>query len=537
MKDEGKEPGGWDIKDGKDLNIFPLSGNEENKDIKKWSGKFYKIFQLLGFGEVYDPETPDDPAGRFDFSKTRDMQEWDFTTVTIGATKIAVVNILNHWDNPILRARIINKLRGRGATDENIENLKETIGKRISLQYQKILPFKYLPVTYRADRNFLNTFPIAVLGKPQPGQTFVSYTNEKAGIKTEAGSMYGVLTEFDFRVFHAIIAFTKRLVIDGRTQAVAIFSQYDIAKYLNLEPGGKGWKRIAEALKKIGALSVTHTIFKTRNKTSVWTNRKVFPDSQIKQKGDEAVNNLFIWNTDSGQNFRDFFEIIDRQILGGLGETPGRLYCYLLRAMGQKGTHREAWESIANRLPLTGKHRPDKKKTFKEACTELKIKAGITWKIDGKDIAYFTSHPKKTKEDHQATPKARPAIKFDEPGLTQTEKEKAKAKVKEWKELEEKIQCQGIGRKNKVKAEPENPAPTLEEWNKRRERILDFLREYGVQEKDLPEISLDPSRHGKDNVGKWASMITGSSRTSRAVDIVLNLIKELERDTPTSYEY
>jgi len=32
-------------------------------------------------------------------------------------------------------------------------------------------------------------------------------------------------------------------------------------------------------------------------------------------------------------------------------------------------------------------------------------------------------------------------------------------------------------------------------------------------------------------------MITGSSRTSRAVDIVLNLIKELERDTPTSYEY
>jgi len=364
------------------------------------------LYQQMGFDEIYDPEAPDEkPGGQFLFSKTDGRKEWDFTTITIKDSKIAIVNILNHWGNATLKDGIIARLRERGATNEDIAGWSEEIDKRVSLQYQAVLPLKYLPVTYRADRNFL-TFPIAVLGKPKPGQTLVSWENKKVGIKTDCGSMYGVLQDFDNRVFQAITALTQRIVVDGKHRAEARFTLYDIAKYLNLNHGGPTYKRIAEALKKIGAMTVSTTIFRTRDNTSIWTNQSVFYKANIRQKGDQILDNYFIWNIASGENFNNWFEVIDNRVLKQLGNTSGRLYCYLKRAMGRKGTHQETWESIADRLPLTGKNRADKKKTFIEACEELQVKAGITWKIDGKCIARFTSHPRKTKEDHQAEARA-----------------------------------------------------------------------------------------------------------------------------------
>lgn len=378
-----------------------------------------KVTKYLQLDEIYDPETPDDPAGsaiRFFLSKSGGAT---LTPLLLKSTpeqakeprKIAVVNLLEHWGNATLQVRIIDKVKKCGATDEDIENLNNTLTRQASLkhqaQHQAVLPLKYLPVTYRADRNFLNTFPLAVLGKPQPGQTYVTYENKKAGIKTEAGSMYGVLTEFDFRVFHAIKAHTKRVTIDGRLAlAGARFSQYDIAKYLNLKQSGWNWKRITQALNRVGGLQIKHNSFQARDGTQAIERLNVFWRAYTKQKDSEAVDNVFLWDPVIGVNLDNYFEVINGKVLGQLGDTAGRLYCYLLRAMGEKGTHQEAWESIADRLPLIAKHRPGKKRTFQKACEELKSKTGIACKMDGKGIVYFTNHQKKTKEDHQAETRA-----------------------------------------------------------------------------------------------------------------------------------
>ena len=103
---------------------------------------------------------------------------------------------------------------------------------RIEELYQLIPPGRTPPKVYRTGRGDL-TYPLAILGKPKPGQNYVTFIDEKNGIKTEAGSMYGVLTEFDFRVLCAIVAFTQRVKDKtGKIIAVARFSQYSIARYL-----------------------------------------------------------------------------------------------------------------------------------------------------------------------------------------------------------------------------------------------------------------------------------------------------------------
>jgi len=275
-------------------------------------------------------------------------------------------------------------------------------GLRIEELYLLIPPGITPPQFYRQGRGDL-TYPLAILGKPKPGQNYFIYENKKAGIRTEAGSMYGVLGEFDFRVLCAIIAFTQRVKDkDGKIISVARFSQYSIARYLNMTPGRYTWKRITEALKKIATFTISHNNFETKGNRSVIDYKRIWKTARTKKEGEDNVDNIFEWDEEWRLNFLNYFEVIDGNIFGQLSGTAGRLHLYLKRRLGSReGVYSEHWESIADRLPLTGKTRGGRKQTFIKSCKEHQEITGIAFRIDAKKIAHFTNHPGKTKEAHQ----------------------------------------------------------------------------------------------------------------------------------------
>ena len=268
--------------------------------------------------------------------------------------------------------------------------------------YQLIPPGRIPPKVYRAGRGDL-TYPLAILGKPKPGQNYVTFIDEKNGIKTEAGSMYGVLTEFDFRVLCAIVAFTQRVKDkDGKIIAVARFSQYSIARYLNMTSGENTWKRITEALQKIATFTISHNRFETKGKNSVIDYKRIWKIARTKKEGEDVIDNIFEWDEEWRENFLNYFELIDGNIFGQLGGTEGRLHLYIKRRIGDnEKIYSEDWERIANRLPLIATARADKKRTFIKAGKKHQAITGISFRIDKKDIAHFERIPEKTKETHQ----------------------------------------------------------------------------------------------------------------------------------------
>jgi len=282
-----------------------------------------------------------------------------------------------------------------------------TMELRVEELYQLIPAGRIPPKVYRQGRGDL-TYPLAILGKPKPGQNYVTFIDEKNGIKTEAGSMYGVLTEFDFRVLCAIVAFTQRVKDkDGKIIAVARFSQYSIARYLNMTSGKNTWKRITEALKKIATFTISHNHFETKGKNSVIDYKRIWKIARTKKEGENVIDNIFEWDEEWRENFIDYFELIDGNIFGQLGGTEGRLHLHIKRRIGSREeVYSEHWESIADRLPLTGKTRADNKRTFIKACKEHQEITGIAFRIDAKEIAHFTNHPGKTKQDHQIESRA-----------------------------------------------------------------------------------------------------------------------------------
>lgn len=282
---------------------------------------------------------------------------------------------------------------------------REGIEREVGSLKKRATPKKeVIPVEHH-----LLEIPRAIYSKRKQTKTYVTYegTVTRQGItvpiKTEFGSMYGCLSSFDDEVFiGAICNFTVQL---DKGLYISNFSCYEVLKLLHKPRNKQVYERLREALKKIGALYLSHTGFYAAKdgEHQPITGYPVFKFHLLRDKDDKQRDNWFIWNEYFANNFlKKYFKHLSLKTYLSLPTPISRaIYGYLDMRFGKDSEYREGVKKLMDRIPITEKNITHKKETLLENCKILKEHGVISkYLLKGNQI-FFSREPRKTKEDYR----------------------------------------------------------------------------------------------------------------------------------------
>jgi hypothetical protein len=272
------------------------------------------------------------------------------------------------------------------------ENLQQKLGvspKTAEAMKQRSLRLD--KTSWPVEGNILE-YPIADYSRGMISATKNYVVFQKDDIRTEIGTMYGALKGFDEMVLKAGVSyFTENY--DGKY--ISNFSLYELAKRLNVKLSGRSSKRLMEALKRCGALTITHNKILHfpkeggREKKSVLT-YAIFKAAYIPDRDDKNRENYFVWNELFADNyFRGYVKYLQTKIYTEL-TTPvsKRLYEYLDKKIGKDDEYKESIKSLMDKIPIMSANRREAKRIL---IRNLQILQEVWQRVEGTTLLYTIS--------------------------------------------------------------------------------------------------------------------------------------------------
>jgi hypothetical protein len=366
------------------------------------------------------------------------------------------------------------------------------------------------PDRYKVDLNFLR-YPSFSLRRGKKTGNRVRYEGTRSingkeyRVVTRIGTTDGVLTPFDYDVlFRGICSYIRHDEITGRWYAS--FKTNDILERIGKpvnDKGGGFYKMIYNALRKLPTFNIEHNTYisgpegEPEHLTANMFDRVYNPEI-----GDNTKEHRFIFTASLGQTLSNTYtRTFDRREIKNLPDPISkRVYEVLSDLLAYRKSQVIGIDTLAERIPI-------------EDSNKARRRSKVIKALDAQERFCYTL------EGDTLT------IKKDAPGRTRTDPE---VKVEEDTPAEA-LKDLTIGLGSQAQAEPDTRTASRRDWDKERERVLNYLRGWNIPEDDLPEISLDPNRPGNNKAEKWKDKLTGFPG---AFKTITDAIKHLEENLP-----
>jgi len=365
------------------------------------------------------------------------------------------------------------------------------------------------PARYKVDLNFLR-YPIFSLRKGKKAGNRKEYE----GIRTINGKQYrvvtafgttdGVLTPFDYDVlFRGICSYIRHDEITGRWYAD--FTTPDLLNRLG-KPTGKGggfYNMVYNSLLKVATFNIRHSTYISGPEGDPeYITENMFDKSANPQKREKKKPHRFIFTASLGQALSNkYTRSFDRREIKNLPDPISkRVYEVLSDLLAHRKSQVIGIGTLAERIPIEDSNKARRRSKVIKA---LDAQERFTYTLEGDTLT----------------------IRKDAPGRTRTAPE---VKVEEDTPAEA-LKDLTIGLGSQAQAKPDTRTESWRDWDKEREKILNYLRVWNIPEEDLPEISLDPNRPGNNKVEKWKDKLTESPG---AFKTITEAIKHLEENLP-----
>lgn len=365
------------------------------------------------------------------------------------------------------------------------------------------------PARYKMDLNFLR-YPSFSLRKGKKAGNRKEYE----GIRTINGKQYrvvtafgttdGVLSPFDYDVlFRGICSYIRHDEVTGLWYSD--FTTPDLLNRLG-KPTGKGggfYNMVYNSLLKVSTFNVRHsTYISGAEKDPEHITDNMFSRTIAPAKRDKGKTHRFVFTSFLGQALSNHYtRSFDRREIKNLPDPISkRVYEVLSDLLAHRKSQVIGIDTLAERIPIDDSNKARRRSKVIKA---LDAQERFTYTLEGDTLT----------------------IRKDAPGRTKTSPE---VKVEEDTPAEA-LKDLTIGLGSQAQAEPNTRTESRKNWDKEREKILNYLRVWNIPEEDLPEISLDPNRPGNNKVEKWKDKLTGSPG---AFKTVTEAIKYLEENLP-----